>query len=167
MATTTGSGEYMLDITSQKRVESWNEAATIMDGHWLFGVGYNTITYRKLDKGLIPDTKKHSASGTDASLLNILLTTGIIGLLAYLVLLYSIVYMLWKLFRSNTNKTHQGYALGGLAGVIGILGHSFFVNMLFFPLFLIYFFPLLALFDSWYIEMTPLQSLRNNRHEHT
>lgn len=148
LATITGSLDYDLDVTSQKRVESWDQSLSLLEGNLLLGIGYNTIEFRKRDRGLIIDENTHSASGSDSSLLNILITTGILGLLLYL-----LAYGQWMLtgIRLFLNKTIpvsiQGLGLASSTLFLALLLHSFFVNSLLLPFFLLLMMPLLALLD--------------------
>ncbi|PIV90086.1 hypothetical protein COW46_04295 [Candidatus Gracilibacteria bacterium CG17_big_fil_post_rev_8_21_14_2_50_48_13] len=148
LATVTGSLDYDLDVTSQKRVESWDQSLSLLEGNLVLGIGYNTIEFRKQDRGLILDPKSHSASGSDSSLLNILLTTGILGLLLYCYLYASWCYASLRLFFSNNTRASTSFfGLGMFALLMSLLLHSFFVNSLLLPFFLMLLMPLTALLD--------------------
>ena len=145
----TGSLDYDLDVTSQKRVESWAENLALVEDHYLYGMGYNTLEFRKLDKGIIASGDVHSASGSDSSILNILLTTGVIGSLSFLFLYWSFCKEAFLLFiHKKTSLFQKGFGLGMFAGLLGIFVHSFFVNSLLFPLFLMTLVPLWAAIDT-------------------
>jgi len=53
--------------------------------NWAFGVGYDTLRYVQRDYGFldIDSLYNHAASGSDSSLLYILATTGIFGLVIF------------------------------------------------------------------------------------
>ncbi len=145
----TGSIDHDLDVTSQKRVESWMENLSLVQDHYIYGMGYNTLEFRKLDKGIIASGDVHSASGSDSSLLNILLTTGLVGVFSYLFLYWSFCREAFLLYISkNTSLFQKGFGLGLFAGLLGIMVHSFFVNSLLFPLFLMVLVPLWAALDT-------------------
>lgn len=148
LATVTGSLDYDLDVTSQKRVESWDQSMQLLEGNILLGIGYNTIEFRKQDRGLIVDPKAHSASGSDSSLLNILLTMGIFGLALYLYLYVSwSVASLRLFFAKGSSPLVSAFGLGMFALLMSLLLHSFFVNSLLLPFFLLLMIPLVALLD--------------------
>lgn len=155
IAVITGSLDHDVDITSLKRIESWNESLRINDGNELFGIGYNSIAYRKLSKGLVTDTDIHSASGSDSSLLNIYLTTGALGLGLFL---YFLLSLLWKsilLYNKKSNSSEiRSYALGFFAMLLGLIAHSFFVNSLLLPFFLMVLFPLVAILEHYWHAAT-------------
>lgn len=144
----TGSLDYDLDATSKLRVESWKQSLVLIDGSYLYGIGYNTIQYKKLTKGLIVDTSIHSGSGSDSSLLNIFITMGVLGLFAYCLLLWNIfsisIRLLWI---KGTSIFSKGIALGTVCMWSALIVHSFFVNSLLLPFFILILIPLLALLD--------------------
>ena len=82
----------------------------------VFGVGFNTLRYFRDNQA------SHSASGLDSSLIFVLATSGIVGLLAYLNLLRS----LWQ------------KSLLVRVTLVALLVHSLFVNSLFYSFTLIW-----------------------------
>jgi len=81
----------------------------------LTGLGFNTLSTHQ---NTVTDTISRSSAGLDNSFLFILSTTGLIGLSAYLYLLYSF-------FRNSKNLFLK-------AGLISLITHSFFNNTLFY-----------------------------------
>lgn len=101
--------------TIYARIESWKKAWQIFSDNPLIGVGFNT--YRYAQKA---SNESHAGAGSDSSLLLVMATTGILGLLFYLKYLK----VLWKL--SNKNLILS-------TSLIAILIHSVFLNSLFYP----------------------------------
>lgn len=160
LATVTGSLDYDLDVTSQKRVESWDDSMKLLDGNLLLGVGYNTIEFRKQDRGLIVDPNAHSASGSDSSLLNILITTGVFGLAAYMLAFGQWCLAALRLFFTKDAPAFvQGFGLAMVALLLALMLHSFFVNSLLLPFFLLLMMPLLALLDIYTRRYLPYRRL--------
>lgn len=150
LSVVTGSLDYDLDATSKLRVESWNQSINLIDGNYLTGIGYNTIQYKKLTKGLITSDSIHSGSGSDSSLLNIFITTGIIGLLLYMLFYAQVLSASIKLYRQKNIPNHvRGFSLGIVSLICALLLHSFFVNSLLLPFFILIMMPLFALLDHY------------------
>jgi O-antigen ligase len=105
------------------RFESWSNALQVSKENLLIGVGFNNFKAAQKDLGLLTPEQElsHSASGSDSSLLLILATTGIAGLLAYLAGLFQPVFMEKKL-------NVMVFAL-----TAGLLVDSLFINSLFYP----------------------------------
>lgn len=118
----------------QSRFGSWQEALRIFLQKPLWGIGFNAYRYRQQDLSF----KSHAAAAPDSSLLFVLATTGIIGFLAYFWLgLTAIRLALAKL------KSKLGLLV--LASITALIGHSFFLNSLFYPIVLTWLAFILAL----------------------
>jgi len=133
-----GIGIELPDATARLRLDSWHSAWTIIQDKPMLGIGFNTYAYAQNRYGFLDDLKKHSASGSDSTLLTMWATTGTIGFLAYLWLLGT---MLWTSIKNKRN----GLTLGFFAGIIAILIHSIFVNSLLFTPLLIFVYITLGL----------------------
>lgn len=123
-------GAVTLDETSKARFESWQKAITIARENPILGVGFNTYRFAQQKAGYFSfDSPQggHAGSGTDSSLLLVLATTGVIGLVAYMTLLLTVFAHVTK--KAKKNIVH----LGTLSALIGLLIHSQFVNSIFFP----------------------------------
>lgn len=123
-------GAFTLDDTASARIESWQKAIIIFRDNPVFGVGFNTYRYAqaKYDFFAQDDTLGgHSGAGSDSSFLFVAATTGILGLLFFLMLNLSIL----KNFAKNSRTSYL--KLASLASLAGILIHTQFVNALFFP----------------------------------
>lgn len=115
-------GIFNIDITAQQRLDSWQDALTIIQQEPLLGVGYNTLPYTKAQ--FIYQPQSHAYSGFDSSLLTITTTTGSLGLAAYLGMVLLILAGLLKRIWAN----QQFLALGVLASTMALISHSLFVN---------------------------------------
>lgn len=128
------------DPTARLRILSWNQTLDLIQKRPFLGSGYNTLKYVKYNEGFVANTDVHSASGSDSSLLTILATTGILGLIPFLLLYWNalkLAFQNWK--NKKLPLAWQGYGLGIFAGIIGLLVHSLFVNSLLFPQIMIFF----------------------------
>jgi O-antigen ligase len=121
--------QTVLDPTAQLRVDSWREALRIWGDNPLLGTGYGAYQTQQT----FVEEESHAATGSDASLLNVAATTGILGLLAFL-------FLIWQIGRAAWQTRQELMSLGLLAAGTGLLVHSIFVNSLFFaPLTLLLF----------------------------
>lgn len=141
------------DATARLRIKSWQQTLELIQMRPFLGNGYNTLRYVKHNEGFVENTELHSASGSDSSLLTILATTGILGIIPFIMIYYRILKTAFIQWRQKTipstriqKKPHlktsayfQGFNLGMFAGTLALLVHSFFVNSLLFPQILIFF----------------------------
>jgi len=107
--------------SAQFRLVSWSNTLDIAKDNLFLGVGYNAFKKAQVDYGyLTPDTiKEHSADGSDSSLLLVLATTGILGLIVFIGgLVFPIV---------NTKNLYS------IVVIIPLILESNFVNSLFYP----------------------------------
>lgn len=126
-------GALQVDETASARIVSWQNAFGVYRDHPISGIGYNTYRYVSVDYGFQKDAADHSAGGSDSSLLTILVTTGPVGLLVFLWLLWSYVVVAWRAFRHGATPLLHGLGLGALAAIASVTAHSFFINSLLFP----------------------------------
>ena len=105
------------------RFNTWEQGAILFQKFPIFGVGFNTYRYaiKQFNLGDEQFLKSHGASSNDSSLLFVASTTGIVGLISYLIFLIS-------LFKYSYPKN---LVLGSAIG--GLLIHSIFSNSLFYP----------------------------------
>lgn len=108
------------DQSASFRLSTWQQGFAIFGKNPILGVGFNTYRYalREYQLGDAEFLKSHGSSGNDSSLLFVASTTGIIGLLAYLYFLFSIL---------GSNRQIL------LPAVLGLIAHSLFSNSLFYP----------------------------------
>jgi len=134
--TTLFSGEdayFLPDATARLRIQNWEDNLNLVAKQPIFGIGYNTLRFVSRNS-----SDGHAAGGTDSSLLTILVTTGIPGLILFFWFLETLFLIFWQ----NWKKFKSTPALTVLISWSAILVHSFFTNSLFFPpiLFLLFLF---------------------------
>lgn len=106
-----------------QRFANYQESLQLIKLSPVFGLGFNTLRYYR------QDFVSHAAAGLDSSLLFVLATTGVIGLLAYL----------------NWLKSLWPASLLVKLSLVAILVHSLFQNSLFYPLIMIWLWALTSL----------------------
>lgn len=115
--------------STEARLESAKTTIQIIKDNPILGVGFNTYRYAQIRYGFRrPEgaLESHADAGSDNSFLFILATTGIIGLLSYLYLLFAILknaYINYSILRTVV-----------IASLVGIIADSFFINSLFYSL---------------------------------
>ncbi len=154
LAITTNSLDYDIDLTSQERLSSWAQTGSLMQGRTLTGIGFNTIKYWKVEKGLEANANRHSNSGSDSSILNHYITAGVLGVLAFLYWLYMLTSTALLSYIRSDKKSIQSIGLGMFAAIIALFFHSFFVNSLLYPLFLMTLLPFIAMLENTW-QLTP------------
>lgn len=114
------------------RSVSLQQVMAIISHHPFLGVGFDAYRYALQKEGFLGDKADttHSGAGTDNSFLFAFATTGLAGLVAYLL-------MTWEILRSAyISKTVIGKSL--FASYIALIVGSFFVNALFYPFLLVW-----------------------------
>lgn len=103
------------------RVNNWKQSLTIWQESPVWGVGFNSYRYQLRDIGILSKegVSQSHGGGADSSIMLVLATTGVLGLLAYLNLGLVILFK-----RKN---------LLIWASLLGIFVHSWFNNTLFYP----------------------------------
>lgn len=116
--------------SAESRLNSWQQGLTIFGKHPSLGVGFNAYRYalKEYKMGNNQFLESHGASSNDSSLLYILATTGIVGLLCYLAFLGS---LFWTGYKKYLLGNSWGISL--VTGLIALFTQSFFSNTLFYP----------------------------------
>ena len=128
-----------IDPTASLRLESWRKSFELFQKYPVFGIGFNTYRYRAAEEGIV-DESYFSSGGSDSSLLTVLVTTGVMGVIVYLWFWGGIFCRAMKIFissnhtKSKVQSRKTNSYLGVASGVLAIVVHSFFVNSLLFPL---------------------------------
>lgn len=123
------------------RLTSWKNALTIARDNFWLGVGFNTYRFAQEKYGFFESNLPlggHSGSGSDSSLLLVLATSGVLGLLSFLGFYLLLLFDAWR------NRTLLGSVV--FASTLGILAQSVFVNSLFYSPILISWWILLGVY---------------------
>lgn len=104
------------------RFRSYSEGLSIFKNNPVFGVGFNNYCYAKQIYLKSDDLASHACSGSDSSLLNILVTTGVVGFIIF-------VRMLVSIYKRVKNDM---YGTVFVICSISLFIHSFFSNSLFY-----------------------------------
>jgi O-antigen ligase len=138
-------GTNLLRVTSSEaRLTSINQAVSIFQSSPVFGIGFNAYRYAQNKRGLSNNIWQitHSGAGTDNSFLFVAATTGIIGLISYIYLIYKILLL------AKINIAKNKYAPVLFSITLGLIVNSFFINSLFYTFLLEWVFLLAALTES-------------------
>lgn len=106
--------------TASLRFSTWKQGIEIFQNYPILGIGFNAYKYaiKQYNLGNEQFLKGKGSTTNDSSLLYILSTTGILGLLSYSVFILGLL---------NIKSPVV------ISAIIGLLAHSFFVNSLFYP----------------------------------
>ncbi|MBI3985094.1 MAG: O-antigen ligase family protein [Candidatus Levybacteria bacterium] len=138
-------GTNLLRIASgQARIESANDALKIISQNPVFGVGFNAYRYAQYKYTNLTDAKwetTHSGAGTDNSFLFVLATTGVVGFVIY-------IYLLYRIFILGRDKSKNPVSIVLISVLAGLLVNSFFINSLFYVYILEWIWILAALTEA-------------------
>lgn len=130
---------FIPDATARLRVENFQEGIDIANQHFLTGVGFNFIREYKVEN-------IHSSGGFDSSLLTVFVTSGVFGFFAFLLLHFIACKEVLLVFFQSQHPISKGIGAGILVNMIGVFAQSFFINSLFFPFFVLYFWGIIAIY---------------------
>ncbi len=104
------------------RLNTWQQGIQIFQNYPVLGIGFNAYRYalKEFNLGDEQFLNSHGAASNDSSLLFVATTTGLLGLLSYL------LFLIWLIKKS----VRDNFPLA--AAVLGLLIHSIFANSLFF-----------------------------------
>jgi len=103
-------GDLRLDTSTSARLKSWQEALADWPKHPLLGYGVTGYHF------------------VDAQFPRILVETGILGLIAFFYLLYSIFKLSLHYLKEVKTPYYQGLGIGFLAGFVGLMVHAMGAN---------------------------------------
>ncbi len=104
------------------KLNNYSETVKIIKKYPVFGIGFNNLCEERI-KTFGGFSNSHACSGADSSLLFILATTGVIGLLIFINAVSVIVI--------NTSKDIYGVSF--LSCLVALFVHSLFVQSVFYP----------------------------------
>lgn len=109
------------------RFGNWQQSLSLARQFPVFGIGYNTYRYFQRNKGMLQENwaLTRSGAGVDSSFLFVLITTGIVGLGAYL--------WLWIAAFQRAMLLSARWRIVVLTTFFALIIHSFFQNSLFYP----------------------------------
>lgn len=143
-------GGFSLDTTAQDRIESWQNALEVSNVSPIIGIGYNNYRTVQENLGIIrADQNSRASAGSDSSLLNVYATTGVIGLILFLLAGGSVLRRAFRIAKAGQSTAQRIAAHTLLFATPGLFIHSFFVNSFFYPFIL---FPLLCLVALLYVS---------------
>ncbi len=130
--------------TILSRKESYDEVISISSRYPLTGVGFNAYRYAKREMGYIPDEAilSHSGAGADNSVLFAWATAGIGGFVSFVWFWGKLILNLFK------EKSGNSFSRVVLGSSIALLISSFFINSLFYPFILIWFWIMLGVYKT-------------------
>ena len=103
-------GDIRLDTSTSARIKSWKEALQAWPRHPLLGYGVTGYQF------------------VDAQFPRVLVETGVLGLAAFLYLLYSIFKVTLNNLKATKTLYFQGLGIGFLAGFVGLVVHALGAN---------------------------------------
>lgn len=118
-------GIFIIDPTAEVRFKAMREVIQLAATYPLVGVGYNLYQFAARDAGLASDFSLHSRAGSDNSLLTLGVTTGLSGILLFLLPYFAVGHLLLA-----KGVGVRPVAVGTITALLVWLIHSQFVNSL-------------------------------------
>jgi O-antigen ligase len=120
------------DNSAIARIMIWQRSlATFLD-YPIFGIGFNTYGFVQERRGI--ERLGGSAYSAEGGLLFVAVLTGVVGLAAYLAMLWFVLRRSRRFWRSpHASATERGLLIGTATATVAILVHSLFVNSLLTP----------------------------------
>jgi hypothetical protein len=103
-------GDTRLDTSTSARLRSWKHALKDAVGHPILGFGITGYEF------------------VDAQYPRVLVETGIVGMISFILLIWAIFNQGNMVFRATSDMLHKGLSMGFLAGFIGLLVHAIGAN---------------------------------------
>ncbi len=129
--------------TIEARIQSYREGIDIFLKRPVLGVGFNSYRYaqNKFHHNRQQTLANRGGSSPDSSLILILATTGIVGLISFSLIVLKIIAPFFRKIQEPTSNLI-------LASLITIAVHSLFLNSLFYPAVMIWLFVLLGIGET-------------------
>jgi O-antigen ligase len=103
-------GDVRLDTSTSARLQSWKEVLRDFQKHPILGYGVTGYPF------------------VDAQLPRVLAETGLLGLFAFLYLLYSVFQLALRQLRDTEEPYYRGLIMGFIAGFVGLVVHAIGAN---------------------------------------
>lgn len=119
------------EASSKARLDNYSLALKLALDRPILGVGFNSYRYAKRSYGIASgwtNAPSHADAGVDNSFLFVLVTTGILGLSAYLWMWIGILQRAFRLYRYKLNI----WPVVVVSSIISLFINSFFINSLFY-----------------------------------
>jgi O-antigen ligase len=121
-----------IEPSAAQRIKNWKIGLEIFYKHPIFGVGYNN--YGNIAKDIGQPIKESQLFGNDSSWILILATTGIVGLIVFLLAYIVFIVDLIKIFKCNLYEPYIRMISSSLAAyLVGLAISTNFNNLLFYP----------------------------------
>ena len=145
------------DDSARARIVSWKDTFEIVRENPLIGVGFNTFRYAQERYGLFgfrDSLGGRAGAGSDSSLLLVLATTGVVGLSAFLLLGFKGLWGVWEIFvNKDSPPPDKSVSLALLSGFAGLLAGSNFINSLFYPWIMVWYWVMLGIANGCSSEL--------------
>jgi O-antigen ligase len=103
-------GAVRLDTSTSARLRSWGRGLEAYMKRPIFGYGITGWYF------------------IDNQFIRVLVETGLLGLTAFIFLLYSIFKEGWRVYKATEDKLYKGITMGFLAGLLGMIVHALGAN---------------------------------------
>jgi O-antigen ligase len=132
--------------TTYARLNNWMVTAEFIRKSPIFGFGFNTLKFTApLAGSTVNNVPSHSSGGIDSSLMVVLATTGVSGLISYLWIFYSAVKLS---IREIKLKKSGGMGVLFVCSAAAVFVHSLFNNSLFYPWIMIFLWILIGVIEK-------------------
>ena len=144
--------EEIDESSAYARFGSWQRGLSFSLQSPVYGFGFNTLRYASSKFGYfgeVGDLGGRAGAGIDSSLLFVLSTTGIIGLLLYLSIIYRILRDSFRVLKEKSS-TEESKIFGFwiFSAVVALLVESNFINIFFYPQIILWLLVSLSIFYS-------------------
>lgn len=104
------------------RIDNYKEVFGIWKSSPVFGIGFNNLCAYRLLKNTNANFDSHACSGADCSLMMILATSGVVGIISF-----------FRAFIKNVKKLKGKDNVLVYSSLIAVFAHSLFTNSMFYP----------------------------------
>lgn len=127
-------------VSTFARVGNWERGFVLIKDAPIFGYGFNTLRYVQEQRGWVTDKNgvpSKAGAGLDDSFQFLWATTGILGLLSYIWILVRMGKIFVRLLNNGNTRV---LGVIGISTLIATIIHSQFINSLFYPQILMWWF---------------------------